>query len=393
MVWKVSWEGDFVVGGDDNRRVTPNFRLREFRHHDGRVRVHRELGSALQILRTRFGRPLSVLAVDEDGLGAVVTGKAMSELTTAAERARDKTLFASVEPQDDGVRVVIPDPNERREIDLEQALETAFSVTSAFETSGDRFQQITGNFDEAGLSFGPLQWNFRSGTLVPLFEKFRKADEPTLEACFDDPIDYEEWLRVMKEPVQRQIAWANDISTGSRGHDVQEPWKGYFRAVGRQHAFRAIMVEEALRTYGAKLLEQAAYLNALRPDIEIDHLRCMCALYDLVVQQGSLNRARRQIEERIARENPKDQFELVGIAVEERGLAANPPWRSDCVSRRLGILRGVPVTIDERQRANLHFYMLRNVHIRHARKLMNADVGPQLARVGEALAAGETLLA
>ncbi|MEM7044465.1 MAG: hypothetical protein AAF543_16775 [Pseudomonadota bacterium] len=393
MVWTVSWDGDFVVGGDDNRRVTPNFRLKEFRDKAGRVRVHRELGSALQILRTRFEHPLSIVEVDEHGLGALLRGKPMSKLTAAAERAKVNGLFADIAPRDDGVHVVIPNPNERREIDLEQALETAFSVTSAFETSGDRFQQITGNFDKAGLSFGPLQWNFRSGTLVPLFEKFRRADEPTLKACFDDPIDYEEWLQVMQEPAANQIAWADEISTGSRGHDVQEPWKSYFRAVGRQHAFRAIMVEEALRSYGAKLLDQAAYLQSLRPDIEIDHLRCMCALYDLVVQQGSLNKAKKRIEERIARDNPNDQFALVGIAVEERGLTANDPWKPDCVSRRLGILQGVPKLVEDRQRANLHFYMLRDVHIRNARQLMSADVGPQLVRVSDALAAGDTLLA
>ena len=58
-------------------------------------------------------------------------------------------------------------------IDLEQALETAFSVTSAFETAGDKFQQVTGNFDGAGLSFGPAQVNFGTGTLVPLFRAFK----------------------------------------------------------------------------------------------------------------------------------------------------------------------------------------------------------------------------
>ena len=30
-MWSVDWDGDFVVGGDGNTRLTPAFRLKEFR--------------------------------------------------------------------------------------------------------------------------------------------------------------------------------------------------------------------------------------------------------------------------------------------------------------------------------------------------------------------------
>lgn len=393
MVWSIDWDGQFIVGGDDRHRLTPNFRLQEFKSGDGSIRVHRELISALQILRTRFGRPVSVTAVKEGGLGALISAASQASLTEAAERAGRQNLFAAVEPRDDAVGLTIPDPAGRHEIELEQALETAFSVTSGFETSGDRFQQVTGNFDGAGLSFGPVQWNFKSNTLEPLFRKFQDADEDLLRSCFEDPIDYDEWLHVLDLPTNEQIDWANVISTGSRGHDVQEPWKGYLRAVGRQQPFRAIMVEEALRKYGARLLKEAVFLRGLRPDVSLDHLRCMCALYDLVVQQGSLSRARPAIERRVAEEEPEDQFRLLEIAVEERGQAANPQWRTDCLSRRFGILNGAPRTFDNHRRDNQHFYMLRDVHIRDARHVIETDVDRRLARVSETLAAGDTLLA
>ena len=60
---------------------------------------------------------------------------------------------------------------------------------------------------------------------------------------------------------------------------------------------------------------------------------------------------------------------------------------------RLGILHGVPETVEDHQRANIHFYMLRDVRIRGAQELMTADVSDQLARVSQALASGDTLLA
>jgi len=393
MVWSVTWDKGFVVGGDGNRRLTPNFRLKEFCNPEGNVRVHRELVSALQMLRERFGQTISIERTDDDGLGATVGGDPLPTLLETANRVLARHVFDQVSEDDGHLHVRIPDPSQLPDIGLEQALETAFSITSAFETSGDRFQQVTGNFDKAGLSFGPAQWNFRSRTLVPLFRKFQSADEPALKACFSDAVDYEEWLKVMDLPVDEQIAWGNQISTGRGGHDVVQPWKSYFQAVGRVEEFRAIMVEQALRKYGARLLDAINYLQSLKPNIQIDHLRCFCSLYDLVIQQGSLRKAKGAIEKRVREEAPKDQFELVGIAVEERGRKANPDWWADCVSRRLGILHGLPTAVEGRQRANINFYLLRDVRIRRARELMTADVSDQLTRVSEALAVGDSLLA
>ena len=391
MAWSVDWDNGFVVGGDGHLRLTPSFRLKEFQRSDGTTRVHRELVSALQLLRDRFGQPLSVRRTDPDGLGAVVAAQQAAELIATAARVRG--LFESVVPQHDGLEVRIPDPQSLPAIDLEQALETAFSVTAAFETAGDKFQQITGNFDGAGLSFGPAQVNFKSGTLVPVFRAFMAADEASLRACFTDRDDYQEWLQVLESPVSQQIQWANGVTTGRGGHDVIEPWKTSLRAVGRVERFRAIMVERILREYGKKTVSAMQALQTLRPAIDIDHLRCVCSLYDLVIQQGSLDKAWPAIEARVERENPQDQFALTRIAVEERGRKALQAWRADAVSRRLGILTGVPTTVASRQRANINFYMLRDVRVRGARELMNADVSAQLARVSQALASGSSLLA
>ena len=393
MIWSVEWDGGFVVGGDDNSRLTPNFRLKEFKNAAGAVRVHRELVSALQMLRERHGKSIAISSIDANGLGARIAADSVTDLLRAAERVRVHHLFEGVTQEAGLLHVTIPDPQHLHEIELEQALESAFSVTSSFETSGDRFQQVSGNFDGAGISFGPAQWNFKSGTLVPLFRKFQHADEAKLSACFPDPVDYEEWQRVLGRPVAEQIQWADSISTGRGKQEVAEPWRGCLQAVGRVPAFRAAMVEEALRAYGARLLDCVRYLQGLVPEIQIDHLRCFCSLYDLVIQQGSLDKAHREIEARVRQARPSTQFELVRIAVEERGRAAAPQWRADCVSRRLGILNGVPETVDGHQRANLSFFLLRDVRIKGARELMAQDVSPQLARVSETLAAGDTLLA
>ena len=97
MVWSVQWEGQFVVGGDGGRRLTPNFRLREFRRPDGTVKVHRELVSAVQLLRTRFGAGVAIRGTDEDGLGALIAGRPVEGLLKAADTLEAHKLFAVAE--------------------------------------------------------------------------------------------------------------------------------------------------------------------------------------------------------------------------------------------------------------------------------------------------------
>jgi len=266
-------------------------------------------------------------------------------------------------------------------------------VTAAFETAGDKFQQITGNFDGAGLSFGPAQVNFGSGTLVPLFRKFLAADEGAVRGCFTDADDYDDFMRVLNASAPQQIQWATSITTGRGGHDVVEPWRGYFQAVGRVPLFREITAESILSDYGGKAARAVRALERLRPDIKVDRLRCICALYDLVVQQGSLDKAWSEIEQRVATERPSNQLDLVRIAVEERGRKALPQWQADAVSRRVGILKGVPFTVDDRQRANIHFYMLRDVRVTNVDRLLAGTVAEELKRVRVAVASGNTLLA
>ena len=125
-------------------------------------------------------------------------------------------------------------------------------------------------------------------------------------------------------------------------------------------------------------------------DADKPALQTLLGIYD---EGCGLDKVHREIEARVRTARPGNQFDLVRIAVEERGRAASPQWQADCVSRRVGILNGVPETVDGHQRANLSFFLLRDVRIRGVRDLTTADIVPQLAQVAEALASGDTLLA
>lgn len=374
------YQDDYIVAGKIGDAITPNFKVREFTS-SGDLFVHRDLVGALQELREAYGAQISIQGLEPRGAQghgkrgrfAFVTGTEVALLETAAQTLTQDGFLESVERVGRNLYVEIPDPASPVPLPAANALQRAIRVTAAYETSGDPYQQVTGNFDGAGLSFGPLQVNFKTGTLAALFAKFRFADEPTLRACFGRAEHWDEWQRVLSGSCAKQIQWADARSKGSRKADFAQPWKAYLQTVGQVDTFQRVMIQYAYDVYGRKLIVALSWLKGLWPG-RIDNFACLCALYDLCVQQGSLDKAHAAIRARVQREQPDSQLKLMHIAVEERGRTAQPAWRADCVSRRLGILYREPVTVTEAgttaTRQNLRAYLVRNVPVKGAEQYL-----------------------
>jgi hypothetical protein len=369
----LKYDNDYIVGGPANCRVTPNFSLSEYAGANGKVHIHRELVASVQVLRNSLGAAVGIAGVaPAGGLGKGLEGRFvwlkandLSVLEAAARKLIKDGHFIRVESSGGKLYVEMPDPNHLPPILPDKALDLAIAVTAGFETSGDPYLQVTGNFDGAGLSFGPLQVNFKTGTLQELFRRFRARDENRLRACFG-PL-WAEWLRVLHLPSRvQQVAWADALSRGARKADFDARWKAALQAVGREPAFRGEMLRYAYDTYGRKLIVALSWLRGLVP-VRISNVRCLAALYDLCVQQGSLDKAHDAIRRRVANAGALDEFQLTRIAVEERGRKADPRWRADCISRRMCIIERDPVKVVESgqtaERDNPNLYLLRNVPV------------------------------
>lgn len=377
---KLQFDNDYLVGGPANASITPNFRVGEFADASGRVRIHRELVSAMQVLRNALGKPLKIESLStEQGLGAGregrfiwVSGEDPAAIAEAARKLVKEAWFAAVEQKGNRVYLEMPDPARPPPIPAELALDRAILITSGFETQGDPYLQVTGNFDGAGLSFGPLQVNLKTGTLQTLFKRFEIRDAVALQACFGAL--WPQWQQMLRLPsIARQIAWADGLSRGARKADFDPAWKAAMQAAGRVPAFRAETLSYAYDSYGRKLIAALSWLRGLKP-IPIRNFRCLAALFDLCVQQGSLDRAHTEIRRRVAAENPLDDLGLVRIAVEERGRRANPEWRADAISRRLCILEREPVKVSQdgrtAQRDNRNLYLARNAPVNQLEKYL-----------------------
>ena len=380
MARGLRFDNDYLVGGPARAWVTPNFLLSEYAAADGSIYVHRELLAAVQLLRDALGRSVDIAAVTPSGgLGAGLAGRfawvragdPQNVVNAAQALLRDATL-ERVETRGERVYLQIPDPTQLPPLVPERALERAIRVTAAFETSGDPYLQVTGNFDGAGLSFGPIQVNFGTGTLQAMFRRYQARDATALRRCFGDLWD--EWQRVMALPSRRQqVAWADALSRGRNKAGFDPVWTAALQAVGNTSAFRDETLRYAYDVYGRKLIAALSWLNGACP-VRIGNFRCLAALYDLCVQQGSLNKAHDAIRRRIAAEQPTDEFQLTRIAVEERGRKASAPWRADCISRRLCILERAPVAVTESgrsaQRDNPNLYLLRNAPVKQMERYL-----------------------
>ena len=364
---------------EPNPSVAPNFSLREFARRDGSYFIHPNLILTLQNIRNLLGQTVNIVKVDEGSQGtrgfcASIRAGDLSRLKEECSSFLQEGSIAKL--LEDGERLFLEARASPAEsLSLEDAFDTAFYVTAGFETSGDLFQQVTGNFDGAGLSFGPSQANFGTGTLVQLFRRFETVDVAKLRECFSSHAHWDEWRVLWDKPVTEQIRWADQQSTGSKKQDFKEPWRGYLKQVGQVPAFRKEMVAFSKELYGDKLRRALKWLQTVWPH-PITDLRCFCALFDLCTQQGSLDKAHSQIETRMAQEKPKKQREVVQIAVEERARRADPPWRAASMSRRLGILYDAPVSATESgktaQTDNPYFSLLPEMEVQGIEKFVGA---------------------
>lgn len=371
MSCELVMQGGWILGGPDEARLTPHFALRELRRRDGSVLVHRELVAALQMLRDRVGAPVRILhpGTPPVGLSALVGSEPQARLRQSARGLVAEGVLAKAHPDGAGLRVRAHPPDRMPPISMGGFLETAFQVSAAFETRGDPFQAVAGNFDGQGISFGPSQANLASGTLATLFASFEREDRVALRACFEVPGSWRRWTAILRASRTEQVAWADERSVPPSRRRLVEPWQSSLQAVGRVPAFRRVMVRQVVRATARRLARELVFLSELAGE-SVVRLDDLCALWDLVLQQGSLRGVRASLRDWNAEAAGLGLRDLVRLAVVARARAASPRWRADCLSRRLGILARRPMTVrgvhGEARRDNPRFHLLREVEVREA---------------------------
>ncbi|WP_395735940.1 hypothetical protein [Prosthecobacter sp.] len=221
---------------------------------------------------------------------------------------------------------------------LSQAQEYALCITTVFEGGKSmNYKALAGNFDGQGTSFGLIQWNFGSNTLGPLLKKMKDQNATAFAGCFGTDADYATLSAALDSGSKTdQMKWAANVIKNHKA-----AWTAAFNAIGSVEDFNKIQREEAAAKYHPAVVSCITKLRAAVPFLLSSiEFRSYAALFDLCVQQGSLSKAWDAVKEKLEKDKPTTQYDVIRIAVTERAKTASKAWVSDCLSRRLGILSG-----------------------------------------------------
>lgn len=223
------------------------------------------------------------------------------------------------------------------------------ALTGAFENGQgfpDCFAGLSGDFDNQGISFGVLQWNFGQESLQPLLEEMFAEHRDVMRDVFQNHVDTLE--AVLDEPHDEQMAFVRSIQHPVR-HTVYQPWQGMLKTLGRTPAFQAIQVRHA-----DGLFDQAL---ALCDEYALWSERATALMFDIKVQNGSI---RRVVKTRIEAEfgelpdglsREESEVRRMRIVANLRAEASNPRWVEDVRARKLccangeGTVHGVPFDV------------------------------------------------
>ncbi len=93
-------------------------------------------------------------------------------------------------------------------ITLKIAKEIALKVSGAYEGKNPSYSSLGDNFDEQGMSWGIIQYNFGQNILGPLLLKMKSKGEQKFNECFVDSNDLESLNTALAGSIQDQINWA-----------------------------------------------------------------------------------------------------------------------------------------------------------------------------------------
>jgi hypothetical protein len=112
--------------------------------------------------------------------------------------------------------------------------EKTLGMTAFFETSNtypECYGITAGNWDGAAISHGVLQYNFKAGSLQPLWNHMNDNYNALCRGIFGT--DYDKWASMINAPLTDQQTWGTEIGDPATSrHSCLQPWKDYFMELG-----------------------------------------------------------------------------------------------------------------------------------------------------------------
>ena len=244
---------------------------------------------------------------------------------------------------------------------LKEAKETALIISGTYEGKGG-FASLSGNFDNMGMSWGIVQFNFGQNTLGPLLIDMRNKNTTLFNGCFSNNEDLSSLNKALDKGTNEQMKWAIDMQ-----NKYNSRWKDIFNKLAEIREFQEIQIEHADK-YIKTAINIIRWMRGINPSVmEKVEFKTFAAMVDLSIQQGGIDKVKDIIKAKSLSSPPNTQYEFAKLVVEERGSTASARWRADCISRRLGILNKKTTSYSHSgyvaKRDNSKFSLIKEVYI------------------------------
>ncbi|MDQ0976621.1 LysM repeat protein [Neobacillus niacini] len=173
----------------------------------------------------------------------------------------------------------------------------------------DNYGRTGGNWDNAYISHGAIQYNLRWGTLQPIWKHLYEQYPSVVENAIPNATDRNEWVSMIYKTMGTSgnvdvEAWANRITDWTEpspdGHDVIEPWKTYFHTLGTSPESIAKQRLEAKRYHDNAVLWFGEFGLWTR--------RGYAVMFEISTQKGGISQA---VKDRVASEMAS--FDTTGL--------------------------------------------------------------------------------
>lgn len=215
-------------------------------------------------------------------------------------------------------------------------LNMALRITGSFEGSG--FNNVAGNFDGQGISAGVLQWNYgqeslQNKILKPYIDKFGVS---ALDAFFPEPIADSAFMKS-----KAAVRFAK-----SKMHTL-----GGFKIKWAMSWAHFLVAPEVINLQKRAADSVASIAWDYCNEHNMESLKSFCWFFDIVTQNGSLNRVPKPTTENFIKyfnDNNNGRWSTSDFKSEESKIlfiwtckrARMNRWRNDVLSRKCTIAAG-----------------------------------------------------
>jgi hypothetical protein len=249
-----------------------------------------------------------------DGIYGNDTVKALTRLQAA------RTLPGTGAVDSATWQQLTPDP-------LPTLFERCLSITAEFEGHG--FGLLQGNFDGAGLTWGVIGFTLANGEIQTLLAQAEAAKPGMLDRVLGQLAAV--WRTKVALPLNKQVAWADSISSGPNKESVPPEWKAAFARLGEEPVVKRLQLQ---RAYDAYFVPAAATARTLMLKSELG----VALAFDCHVQNGTSRT--KAVSKLAAQAGRIPEAEMRGKLAQLVADLSAPRWRVDVQGRKSTIASG-----------------------------------------------------